>query len=54
MELQKPLPKITAKARARLRRAKTLAETSHGIGGVKKSGHFAPKPITLRLPPERR
>ena len=38
----------------RLRRAKTIAETSHGIGGKKKSGHFAPKPISLRLSPEKR
>lgn len=46
---------LTPRERATLRRAHTNAQTTHGIGGLpKKRAWDNPKPITLRLPPEKR
>lgn len=45
--------KISPKALAQLRRAKTTSCSKYGIGGLLKQSH-APKPINLRLSPEKR
>lgn len=37
-----------------IRRAKTLRGSKFSLSGKIKTGHNAPKPITLRLPPEKR
>lgn len=37
-----------------IRRAKTLRGSKYSLSGNVKTGHHAPKAITLRLPPEKR
>lgn len=35
------------RVRMMLKRASTIATTTHGIGGRRKKGQYKPKPITL-------
>lgn len=50
-----PLPKLSPMERRILRRASTMANTKLGVGGVERSRKADQvKPITLRLPPEKR
>lgn len=40
--------KLSAKELRILRHASTAGTYKHGVGGILKKGHRAPKPITLR------
>lgn len=48
------LPKLSAATLKEIRSAKTRAECARAVGGNLKTGKRAPKPITLRLAPEKR
>lgn len=45
--MKKPIAANTDRTLMRIRQATSAASSRYSIGGVKKEGHFAPRPITL-------